>query len=125
MIVRNDVECVAREVCAILIPAVAQTGETMTYGTLSKLIKEGFGHEVNPKYGFSRPLEMLQMACWDKGLPCLSAMVVRGRRPRIPGKGFFDCYREVYKPKSSMTDEDILRSEQKRCQGWRDWVNPF
>ena len=125
MLARNDVERVAREVCAILMPTVAQTGETMTYGTLSKLINERFGHEVNPRSGFSRPLEILQKACWNKGLPCLSAMVVRKRRPRIPGKGFFDCYREVYKPKSSMTDEDILRSEQKRCREWRDWVNPF
>ena len=67
---------IASEIVAVLVPFIVEYKREMTYGELSKAIKEKFGDNVPAWHGMANPLGEIQDACKDLGLPNLPVMVV-------------------------------------------------
>ena len=110
---------IARYVLSVLLPRVVEKGSAITYGDLSKAIKDKYGEEINPHVGFNYALARLLDACSELDLPCLSVMVVNQKWQ--PGTGFIPYYREVHPEAINMSDSEIRLMEERNVKACTDW----
>ena len=111
---------IASEIVAVLVPFVVEKKREMTYGELSKAIKEKFGDNVPAWHGMANPLGEIQDACKDLGLPNLPVMVVDQAKLR-PAAGWYIQFDLLY-PELALLDDVEKRMKARdsvlACEDW-------
>lgn len=111
---------IAAEIVAVLVPFVVAKKREMTYGELSKAIKERFGDNVPAWHGMANPLGEIQESCKELGLPNLPVMVV-DQSKRRPAEGWYAQFDLLY-PELALLDEVEKRNKAKdsvlACPNW-------
>ena len=104
----------------VLVTWLECSQSTITYGDLSKRISRRFSvPEPSVRWAFGKPLDRIQVACDDLGLPCLSALVVT-KRGMESGTGFAASHRSRHPEDEGLSDGEIASCELSRVRSCSD-----